>query len=46
VVVIFDTRLFTKAYGGTLLSSLPPCPVSRDLESLEKFFKTDEAPVE
>lgn len=38
VVVIFDTRLFTKSYGQEVLASLPGCVVHRDLDALEKFF--------
>jgi ATP-dependent DNA helicase DinG len=45
-VVIFDTRLFTKSYGGEILASLPDCPVYRDLDALEKFFKSVESRVE
>lgn len=46
VVVIFDTRLFTKAYGAEVLASLPDSRVTRDLDELEKFFKSSESPVE
>jgi ATP-dependent DNA helicase DinG len=46
VVVIFDTRLFTKGYGRDVLSSLPECRVTRDLEDLEKFFKSAGSQVE
>jgi ATP-dependent DNA helicase DinG len=46
VVVIFDTRLFTKGYGAEILASLPDCRVSRDLDDLEKFFKSSASPVE
>jgi ATP-dependent DNA helicase DinG len=46
VVVIFDTRLYTKAYGQEVLASLPGCPVHRDLEAVEKFFQTKSTPVE
>lgn len=46
VVVIFDTRLFTKAYGAEVLASLPGCPVHRDLDELEKFFQSEAAPLE
>jgi ATP-dependent DNA helicase DinG len=46
VVVLFDARVFTKAYGAEILASLPPCPVFRDLDALEKFFKSADAPVE
>ena len=46
VVVIFDTRLFTKGYGAEILGSLPDCRVTRDLDELEKFFKSSESSVE
>ncbi|HEX7896928.1 MAG TPA: ATP-dependent DNA helicase [Planctomycetota bacterium] len=46
VVVIFDTRLFTKSYGPEVLASLPGAAVHRDLEALEKFFQSESAPVE
>jgi ATP-dependent DNA helicase DinG len=46
VVVIFDTRLFTKSYGAEVLASLPDCRVARDLDELEKFFKSAGSPVE
>src|SRR6185295_5307801 len=46
VVVFFDTRLFTKTYGREVLSSLPECRVTRDLDELEKFFKSAGSQVE
>ena len=46
VVVIFDTRLFTKSYGAEVLGSLPDCRVTRDLDELEKFFKSAGSSVE
>jgi ATP-dependent DNA helicase DinG len=46
VVVIFDTRLFTKSYGAEVLSSLPDCRVTRDLDELEKFFNSAPSSVE
>ena len=46
VVVIFDTRLFTKSYGAEVLGSLPECRVTRDLDELEKFFKSADTSVE
>ena len=46
VVVIFDPRLFSKGYGAEVLASLPECRVTRDLDELEKFFKSTESPVE
>jgi ATP-dependent DNA helicase DinG len=46
VVVIFDTRLFTKSYGAEVLASLPDCRVTRDLDELEKFFNSAPSSVE
>jgi ATP-dependent DNA helicase DinG len=46
VVLLFDTRIFTKGYGPAVLASLPPCPVTRDLAAVEKFFKSEGAPLE
>jgi ATP-dependent DNA helicase DinG len=46
VVVIFDTRLFTKSYGAEVLASLPECRVTRDLDELEKFFNSAPSSVE
>lgn len=46
VVVIFDTRLFTKTYGGMVRASLPACPVTREADAVEKFFKCSGAPLE
>jgi len=46
VVVIFDTRLFSKSYGAGVLASLPDCRVSRDLDDLEKFFNSSASSVE
>lgn len=38
VVVIFDTRLFTKGYGRIFLDSLPPCRVTRDANDIPDFL--------
>lgn len=38
VVVIFDTRLFTKGYGRIFLDSLPPCSVTRDTNDIVEFL--------
>ena len=40
VVAILDIRLFTKGYGRQFLRSLPPSPVTRDLDSVAAFFRT------
>ncbi|TBV79891.1 MAG: ATP-dependent DNA helicase [Desulfobulbaceae bacterium] len=38
VLAILDVRLFTKGYGRTFRKSLPPSPLSRDLNEVKKFF--------
>jgi len=38
VVVIFDTRLFTKGYGRIFLDSLPPCRITRDTNDIVDFL--------
>lgn len=38
VVVIGDPRLKSKAYGRVFLNSLPPMPVTDQLEMVENFF--------
>ncbi|MCL2458269.1 MAG: ATP-dependent DNA helicase [Desulfobulbus sp.] len=38
VIAILDTRLFGKGYGRQFLRSLPPSPVSRDLDDVAAFF--------
>ena len=38
VIAILDTRLFTKGYGRQFLRSLPPSPVTRELEDVASFF--------
>ncbi|MBM9537841.1 ATP-dependent DNA helicase [Desulfobulbus alkaliphilus] len=43
VIAIMDTRLFTKGYGRLFLSSLPPAPVTRDLEEIADFFQGNPA---
>lgn len=39
VVAIMDVRLFTKGYGRTFLKSLPPAPVTRQLDDVRSFFR-------
>jgi len=41
VIAILDTRLFTKGYGRQFLKSLPPSPVTRDLEEVATFFQVN-----
>lgn len=38
VICILDSRLCSKGYGRRFLRSLPPSPVTRDLEDVENFF--------
>ena len=39
VMVVLDSRLFTKSYGRHFRASLPPAPVVRDLTAVKKFFQ-------
>ncbi len=38
VLVLCDPRLLSKGYGKTFLASLPPMPVTRQMEDIEQFF--------
>lgn len=38
VIAILDIRLFTKAYGRRFLRSLPPSPLTRELQHVADFF--------
>ena len=38
VLAVLDPRLRTMAYGRRFLASLPPAPVTHDIEALDKFF--------
>ncbi|MHB8535809.1 MAG: ATP-dependent DNA helicase [Sulfuricaulis sp.] len=38
VLVLCDPRLLSKGYGKTFLASLPPMPLTRTLEDVERFF--------
>ncbi len=38
VLAILDPRLRTKAYGRRFLASLPPAPLTHDLDDLARFF--------
>ena len=40
VIAILDTRLFTKGYGRQFLKSLPPSPLTRNLDEVAAFFKS------
>lgn len=39
VLMICDPRLATKAYGKSLVASLPPMKRTRDLNDVERFFR-------
>jgi ATP-dependent DNA helicase DinG len=41
VVAIMDVRLYTKGYGRTFLKSLPPAPVTRELNDVKNFFSSN-----
>jgi ATP-dependent DNA helicase DinG len=38
VLAVLDPRLRTMGYGRRFLASLPPAPVTHDLEMIDKFF--------
>lgn len=38
VLVIGDTRVQTRNYGEVFINSLPPMPITRELEEVEGFF--------
>jgi ATP-dependent DNA helicase DinG len=40
VLAILDPRLRTKAYGRRFLASLPPAPLTHDLEDIARFLST------
>ena len=39
VLVICDSRISTKSYGKLFLDSLPPIPVTRNIDEVYRFFK-------
>jgi ATP-dependent DNA helicase DinG len=41
VVVICDPRITGKSYGRVFLHSLPPMPVTRDLDDVLSFIEAD-----
>lgn len=41
VLAICDPRLINRGYGKIFLKSLPPAPVSSDIEDVERFFASD-----
>ena len=38
VLAVLDPRLRTMGYGRRFLASLPPAPVTSDLDAVAKFF--------
>ena len=41
VLVLCDPRIQTKSYGRVFVESLPPMPVSRELQEVEQFFSRE-----
>ncbi len=41
VLAVLDPRLRTMGYGRRFLESLPPAPVTQDLDAVERFFRVD-----
>lgn len=41
VLAVLDPRLQTTGYGRRFLASLPPAPVTHDLDAVERFFQVD-----
>jgi ATP-dependent DNA helicase DinG len=39
VLAVLDPRLRTMAYGRRFLASLPPAPVTHDLDAVDQYFK-------
>lgn len=44
VVVVLDTRLMSKSYGGFFRKSLPPAPITRDFSEVIAFFSPPSSP--
>jgi ATP-dependent DNA helicase DinG len=42
VVMICDPRVIQKSYGRVFLRSLPPMPMTRELDDIRQFFSTRE----
>jgi ATP-dependent DNA helicase DinG len=43
VIAILDIRLYSKGYGRIFRESLPPSPVVRSVEEIERFFADEQA---
>jgi len=44
VVAILDSRLWTKGYGRQLLSALPACPRTDEIQNVRQFFAAETSP--
>jgi ATP-dependent DNA helicase DinG len=44
VVAILDPRLTTRSYGRTVLQTLPPAPIVRDVGRIQRFFAESSPP--
>ena len=43
VLVICDPRIVSKGYGKIFRAALPPMPVSRSLDDVERFFSNEDS---
>ena len=41
VLVLADPRIRTRRYGEVFINSLPPMPITRELEEVQAFFQRD-----
>ncbi len=41
VLVLCDPRVRTKHYGEVFINSLPPMPITRDIQEIDQFFKRE-----
>ena len=41
ILALLDPRIKTKTYGRRFLASLPPSPITHDLEVVKAFFDND-----
>jgi Rad3-related DNA helicase len=39
VLAVLDPRLRTMGYGRRFLQSLPPAPITHDVNALDRFFE-------
>ena len=42
ILALLDPRIKTKTYGRRFLASLPPSPITHDLETVKAFFNSDD----